>query len=97
MKFVCHSAGDATRMNTITRATGERIAGPESARAELLTVNDVAGLLSCSPRHVYRLADAGRMPRPRKLGALVRWSRAQVSEWIAGGCAPVSEPKGGVR
>jgi excisionase family DNA binding protein len=54
----------------------------------LLDVNQVAALLSCSVRHVYRLSDAGRMPRPRKLGALCRWSRREILDWIADGCQP---------
>jgi len=52
----------------------------------MLGVNGVAELLDCSSRHVYRLADAGRMPRPVRLGALVRWSRAAIEQWIADGC-----------
>jgi predicted DNA-binding transcriptional regulator AlpA len=40
--------------------------------AALLDVRAVATLLDCSPRHVYRLADAGRMPAPVRIGALVR-------------------------
>ncbi len=55
-------------------------------KAELLDVDAVAGLLACSSRHIYRLADMGRMPRPVKLGALVRWSRSAVLDWIAAGC-----------
>ena len=43
--------------------------------AAMLDVNQVAALLCCSARHVYRLADAGLMPRPIKLGSLVRWPR----------------------
>jgi len=38
--------------------------------------------------HVYRLADSGAMPPPVKLGALVRWSRQAIEQWIAGGCKP---------
>ncbi len=57
---------------------------PEEVR--LLDVNAVAQFLSCSTRHVYRLADSGRMPRPRKLGALVRWDRQELEKWLAGGC-----------
>lgn len=64
--------------------------GPEvqsAAVAELLDVRAVAALLgACSTRHVFRLADAGRMPKPIKLGGLVRWRRAEVLEWIAAGC-----------
>jgi excisionase family DNA binding protein len=55
----------------------------------LLDVRAVAKMLNCSPRHVYRLADAGRMPAPIKLGSLVRWSRQSLEEWLAAGCKPV--------
>lgn len=54
--------------------------------AGMLNVGDVAKLLRCSTRTVYRLSDAGRMPRPVKLGALVRWPREQVERWIADRC-----------
>lgn len=54
--------------------------------AQLLGVTAVSEMLACSKRHVYRLADAGRMPAPLKLGALVRWSRAALEDWIAEGC-----------
>ena len=56
--------------------------------AALLDVSQVAQILGCSMRHVYRLADGGRMPRPVKLGALVRWSRDSILDWIARGCPP---------
>jgi excisionase family DNA binding protein len=62
---------------------------PEPSAAQLLDVRAVAALLNCSPRHVYRLADAGKMPPPLKLGALVRWNRRVVEDWIAAGCKPV--------
>ena len=52
----------------------------------LLDVQAVARLLDCSARHVYRLADAGRMPRPVRIGTLVRWSRQAIESWIAAGC-----------
>jgi excisionase family DNA binding protein len=52
----------------------------------MLTVHDVAGMLNCSTRTVYRLIDSGRMPRPVRLGALVRWPRADIESWIALGC-----------
>ena len=62
--------------------------------AKLLDVQAVAGILGCSPRHVYRLSDAGRMPAPVKLGALVRWSRLAIESWIADGCRPVDRRAG---
>ena len=71
-------------------AAGERIAGQETPSVEsaMLDVGQVAALLRCSTRHVYRLADAGKMPRPFKLGALVRWRRAALLAWLEAGCPP---------
>jgi excisionase family DNA binding protein len=53
---------------------------------ELLDVKAVAHLLTCSTRTVYRLSDANSMPRNIKLGALSRWSRSAVMDWIERGC-----------
>ena len=55
----------------------------------MLTVHDMARVLNCSARTVYRLADSGRIPRPVKLGALVRWPREALGRWIADGCPNV--------
>jgi len=52
----------------------------------MMTVQDLAKLLCCSPRTVYRLADSGRVPPPARLGALVRWNPATVQAWMAAGC-----------
>jgi excisionase family DNA binding protein len=62
---------------------------PASLAAAMLDVQDVADLLKCSRRHIYRLSDAGRMPAPLKLGTLVRWDRDTLIRWIADGCPPV--------
>ena len=62
--------------------------------ARLLDVQAVAELLDCSPRHVYRLADSGRMPKPVKIGSLVRWSRVSLESWIAADCPVVTGRKG---
>jgi excisionase family DNA binding protein len=67
-------------VNTESAATVER---PQGA---LLSVDQLAATLNCSPRHCYRLADAGRMPRPVKLGSLVRWRADEIAEWIAAAC-----------
>lgn len=82
-----------------TKPTGGRHAGAESAAASsaLMDVRAVAELLQCSPRHIYRLSDGGKMPPPRKLGALVRWSARDIEAWIASGCPSVRTPKGGAR
>ena len=63
------------------------------AVAELLDAQSVAKFCGCSARTVRRLADAGRMPRPIKLGSLVRWRRSELADWIASGC-PTQQPAG---
>ena len=59
----------------------------------LLEVRQVAAVLGCSPRHVQRLADRGQMPRPVRLGALVRWSASEIDEWVAQGCPAAAGPE----
>lgn len=66
----------------------------------LLTVEDVAKFLKCSPRTVYRLTDAGLMPLPRKIRSMARWDRTEVEAWIAEGCKPIrrlSKKQGGAK
>lgn len=69
----------------------------QASAVQLLDVQAVAEMLGCSARHVYRLSDAGKMPRPVKLGALVRWSKATIEEWVAAGCPACRVLKGGAR
>ncbi len=61
----------------------------EAPTAPLLDVRAVARLLGCSPRHVYRLADSGRMPPPLRIGVLVRWrlnGPGGLCGWLDSGC-----------
>ena len=68
-----------------------------AAPAALLDVAAVAEMLGCSGRHVYRLADRGAMPRPVKLGSLIRWRRSTgdpmtgLEDWLAAGCPSCRE------
>jgi len=58
----------------------------------------IAELLDCSSRHVRRLADAGSMPRPIRIGRLIRWRKSDVDQWIADGCPSCRQTqRGGVR
>lgn len=57
----------------------------------LLNSREVADLIGASPRTVVRLADAGRMPRPIKVGALTRWRRSELDSWIARGCPRIDD------
>jgi excisionase family DNA binding protein len=43
-------------------------------------------MLQCSERHLYRMIEDGRAPKPMKLGDLNRWPRAIVEKWIHAGC-----------
>ena len=52
----------------------------------MLDAGQMARLLKCSQRSVYRLTSMGRIPKPVRLGALVRWSRDSISRWIEEGC-----------
>jgi len=59
----------------------------------LLTAGEVAHILKCSPRTVYRLSDSGQMPQRLKVGSLVRWKRAEIEGWVDGGCQPLRTKK----
>jgi excisionase family DNA binding protein len=80
-------------MESATGATSEAT----GTMSELLDVRQVAELLYCSKRHIYRLTDSGRMPARLRVGALVRWRRAEILAWIAGGCQPIGSAKGMAR
>jgi excisionase family DNA binding protein len=72
-----------------TASPADLLTQPVRDYLALLDVRAVAALLDCSPRHVYRMSDAGRMPAPVRLGALVRWRRQDLDAWQAGGCRPL--------
>lgn len=57
----------------------------------MIDVAIVAQKIAASTRHVRRLADAGRMPAPVKVGRLLRWRTADVDGWILNGCKPVRD------
>jgi len=86
-------------MKDLANATaGARAGGGEVAtreRAALLDVNDVATMLRCSPRTIYRLSDSRLMPPPVRLLSLVRWRKSEIEAWIADGCPRCG--KGGQR
>jgi predicted DNA-binding transcriptional regulator AlpA len=59
--------------------------------AKLLDVQAVADLCGCSARTCTRLSDAGKMPAPVRLGALVRWPANVIEDWIKAGCPSCDE------
>jgi excisionase family DNA binding protein len=67
-------------------AAGPQSAVPSGSQPSLWTIDDFAGRLKCSTRHIRRLIDAGRAPAPIRLGALIRFDPAAVERWIQAGC-----------
>ncbi len=57
----------------------------------LLTADDVAHLLAISKSSVWRLRDRGLIPKPARIGSLVRWRGADIDEWIERGCPELEE------
>ena len=47
-----------------------------------LTVEEVAGLLQVSPRHIYKLVEEHKIPHVR-IGAAVRFDPKDISEWVS--------------
>ena len=58
---------------------------PSQESSLLLSIDDLAHLLSVSKRNVWRLRSAGEMPAPLYIGRLVRWRREEIERWIAAG------------
>jgi len=68
------------------RQVDERSPREQTIAPAMVTIDGVAAMLACSPRTVYRLVDAGRIPRPVRLGGMLRWVREPFEQWIAQGC-----------
>jgi excisionase family DNA binding protein len=56
----------------------------------MLTAEEIARLVNCSPRTVHRLADEGVIPRPVRIGGMLRWRRPDIEGWIERGCPKVA-------
>lgn len=52
----------------------------------LIDVQEVARLLTVSPRTVWRWLSQGELPAPVRIGGSVRWRLGDVRRWIDGGC-----------
>lgn len=63
------------------------IQGDAGPQPELLRAADVAKMLSVSTRTVWRMRDAGELPRPVRLGNgnLVRWRSSDIEDFIRNG------------
>jgi len=68
---------------------GEKMSVVNEVKVELLTTNEVARLLGCGARSVWRWSRSGRMPAPVRIGNTVRYRRREIEDWIANGCPRV--------
>lgn len=56
------------------------------ANTNLLTAQDVAGILSLSKRQIFRLNSCGKIPKPVKINNTVRWRQSDIENWISLDC-----------
>jgi excisionase family DNA binding protein len=54
-----------------------------SSDQRLLTIEQVATLLAVSRACIRKWLASGFLPRPLKLGRLVRWERDTIADWLA--------------
>ena len=57
-------------------------------QGRLVTTNDLAQRLKVSRRHIFRLLAAGKLPRPVRVGAAIRWRQSDIDLWLEWGCCP---------
>ena len=89
----CPTCRGGTEMSTEKVVTVMADVRP-AERCELLSLRDSASLCAISERHLRRLIDAGRAPKPISLGRAVRIRRAELLAWLNDGCPAIR--KGGV-
>ncbi len=57
----------------------------------LMNATEMAGMLKVSKATLWRLRASGRLPRPVRIGASVRWRIAEIRTWIEEGCSDPRE------
>ena len=67
--------------------------GSDSGAPLLLDAKALAEKLSISKATVWRMRDAGKLPRPVRLGSCVRWRLTDVECWLADGCPALASAR----
>lgn len=57
----------------------------------LVTAKELSEMLSVSPRHIWRMKAAGKLPRAFEIGHCVRWKLVDISDWLTMGCPSMQE------
>lgn len=81
--------GEEKALGELARPKSDDRSASSCPEPELLTVGDVAHMLSFGERTIFRMADTGRIPQPFRIGGAVRWSRRALIAWVAAGCPAV--------
>jgi len=58
----------------------------ETTLQKLIGTKELAKILGVSTRSVARLECSGRLPKPLRVGGLLRWPEATIARWIDSGC-----------
>jgi predicted DNA-binding transcriptional regulator AlpA len=59
---------------------------PVSSEALLIDAEEVARRLDVSPRTIWRLSSAGKLPRPLAVGGSRKWRADEIRRWVEAGC-----------
>ena len=66
----------------------DKVAAIQAEQPLLLDARRAAALLGIGVSTLYKLHSSGRVPAPVRLGASVRWRRAELVAWTAADCPP---------
>ena len=56
-----------------------------SGKILALSADGLAQMLGVSLRHIRRMDSAGKLPKPIRLGASVRWPISEIESWLEAG------------
>ncbi len=60
---------------------------------EWITSQEFASMFGISLRQVYRMATSEGMPKPLRIGSVLRWNRGEIDAWIKAQRAQATQPQ----
>lgn len=63
--------------------------GTDQGLLKMITVDELAEILSLSKTTLWRHRDSGLIPPGTKMGQAVRWRRSDIESWVENGCKPM--------
>lgn len=85
---------ESTEAESTSTFSKELILSLQTFRANnkiLLSITDLAALLSLSERKIYTLDTTGLLPIPLQVGSRKLWRRKEIEAWIDAGMPPRSK------